>query len=158
MKLNSRDKSFTYCAEIHCGLILFIKIVFIKRVYERAAQEWFIMKKTSIFGILSFTVITALASRKALMFPEAGTWITMENFTTMISKSFVFSKCCNIYLSGWYACDWVTDSARSQVPIRRSISMRSQRKILESYPRSELRSALSFQTRFTTWICYCVYL
>ncbi|EZA56100.1 hypothetical protein DMN91_010215 [Ooceraea biroi] len=57
------------------------------------------MRTESIFGILSLIVISASAGRENMMLLESGTWITEENFTTMIAKSFLYARCLNIYLS-----------------------------------------------------------
>jgi len=137
---NNRDSALIRLVDWHCSM----KIIY-KHIYERGAQ--LIMRRIAMFGILSLIVIAASADRKAFVYPEAKTWITTENFTTMISKSFVYSRCCNIYLSGRYACDWIMYPAKLQIPPIDTLDIDriSLKFILES------NYALPFQTRFTMW-------
>ncbi|XP_011874933.1 PREDICTED: probable glutamate receptor isoform X2 [Vollenhovia emeryi] len=58
------------------------------------------MKVNLMFGVLSLIVIPVLTDRKNIMKkPQAESWISTENFTTLVKKSFLYSKCCNIFLS-----------------------------------------------------------
>jgi len=63
------------------------------------------MKVNSILiNILSFIVIPVLTDKRNIMKnSKIESWISTENFTTMVKKSFLYSKCCNIFLSGSYA-------------------------------------------------------
>lgn len=62
------------------------------------------MKVNLMFGILSLIVTSVLTDKRNIMKnSKVESWISTENFTTMIKKSFLYSKCCNIYLSGSYA-------------------------------------------------------
>lgn len=62
------------------------------------------MKVNLMFGILSLIVISVLTDKRDIMKnSKVESWISTENFTTMIKKSFLYSTCCNIYLSGSYA-------------------------------------------------------
>lgn len=57
-----------------------------------------------MFGVLSLIVIPVLTEkRNILKNSKMDSWISTENFTTMVKKSFLYSKCCNIFLSGSYA-------------------------------------------------------
>lgn len=61
------------------------------------------MKVKSMFSVLSLIVIPVLTDKRNIMKnSEMESWISTENFTTIIQKSFVYSKCCNIFLSGLY--------------------------------------------------------
>lgn len=63
------------------------------------------MKVNSMFGVLSLIVIPVLTDKNNIIKnSKVESWISTENFTTVIKKSFVYSKCCNIFLSGLYVC------------------------------------------------------
>ncbi|XP_070170936.1 uncharacterized protein [Polyergus mexicanus] len=60
------------------------------------------MKVNSIFDILSLIIISqsVLASKENIIkISQVDSWISTENFTMMIKKSFLYSTCCNIFLS-----------------------------------------------------------
>ncbi|XP_039307423.1 uncharacterized protein LOC105199957 isoform X2 [Solenopsis invicta] len=58
------------------------------------------MKVNSMFGVLSLIVMPVLTDKKNIMKNfTVESWISRENFTTMVKKSFLYSKCCNIFLS-----------------------------------------------------------
>ncbi|XP_071558925.1 uncharacterized protein [Temnothorax nylanderi] len=58
------------------------------------------MKVSSMFGVLSLIVIPVLTDKRNIMKnSKAESWISTENFTTMVKKSFLYSKCCNVFLS-----------------------------------------------------------
>ncbi|XP_067211264.1 uncharacterized protein [Linepithema humile] len=57
------------------------------------------MKVNSIFGILSLIITPLLAGKEHIMMANVNSWISTENFTTIIKKTFLYSQCCNIYLS-----------------------------------------------------------
>lgn len=62
------------------------------------------MKVNSIFDILSLIIISqsVLASKENIRkISQVESWMSTENFTMMIKKSFLYSTCCNIFLSGW---------------------------------------------------------
>lgn len=59
------------------------------------------MKVNSMFGIFLLMIISVLAGKENIMkIPQKESWISTKNFTTMIKKSFPYSVCCNIFLSG----------------------------------------------------------
>ncbi|XP_029673643.1 glutamate receptor 3.4-like [Formica exsecta] len=60
------------------------------------------MKVNSIFDILSLIIISqsVLASKENIRkISQVESWMSTENFTMMIKKSFFYSTCCNIFLS-----------------------------------------------------------
>ncbi|XP_011692735.1 PREDICTED: uncharacterized protein LOC105452883 [Wasmannia auropunctata] len=58
------------------------------------------MKVNSILGVLSLIIIPVLTDKRNIMKNfKVESWISTENFTTMVKKSFLYSKCCNIFLS-----------------------------------------------------------
>ncbi|XP_032687038.1 glutamate receptor ionotropic, delta-1 [Odontomachus brunneus] len=58
------------------------------------------MKANSIFVISLLVIGQILASKENIMTTaRVKSWISPGNFTTIIQKSFRYSKCCNIYLS-----------------------------------------------------------
>ncbi|KYN30997.1 Glutamate receptor U1 [Trachymyrmex septentrionalis] len=58
------------------------------------------MKVNSMFGVLLLIIIPVLTDKRNIMKnSKMESWISTENFTTMIKKSFLYSKCCNIFLS-----------------------------------------------------------
>lgn len=62
------------------------------------------MKVNLMFDILSLIIISqsVLAGKENIMkISQMESWISTENFTMMIKKSFLYSTCCNIFLSGW---------------------------------------------------------
>ncbi|TGZ53616.1 Glutamate receptor delta-1 subunit, partial [Temnothorax longispinosus] len=57
-------------------------------------------RMSSMFGVLSLIVIPVLTDKRNIMkTSKAESWISTENFTTMVKKSFLYSKCCNVFLS-----------------------------------------------------------
>ncbi|XP_020286613.1 uncharacterized protein LOC109856099 [Pseudomyrmex gracilis] len=57
------------------------------------------MKINLVVGIAFLIIKIILAGREIMIPSNAKSWISTENFTTIIHKSFLYSKCCNIYLS-----------------------------------------------------------
>ncbi|KAG5344118.1 GLRK protein, partial [Acromyrmex charruanus] len=58
------------------------------------------MKVNSMFEILLLIIIPVLTDKMNIMKnSKMESWISTENFTTIIKKSFLYSKCCNIFLS-----------------------------------------------------------
>ncbi|XP_014488290.1 PREDICTED: uncharacterized protein LOC106751750 [Dinoponera quadriceps] len=58
------------------------------------------MKIGSLFGLLSLVIGQVSAGKENIMtIARTESWISPEDFATMIEKSFRNSKCCNIYLS-----------------------------------------------------------
>ncbi|KAL6266726.1 hypothetical protein P5V15_003562 [Pogonomyrmex californicus] len=56
--------------------------------------------KVNPLGILLLIVIPALTDKNNIMKnSKIKSWISTENFTTIVKKSFVYSTCCNIFLS-----------------------------------------------------------
>lgn len=59
------------------------------------------MKAESLFSVLLLIITSVLSDRiNIVAISESKPWISTENFTHMIQKSFLYSKCCNVYLSG----------------------------------------------------------
>ncbi|XP_019697387.1 uncharacterized protein LOC105183987 [Harpegnathos saltator] len=58
------------------------------------------MRADSVFGISLLVIGQVLAGKEHIMtIARMESWISPGDFTTMIDKSFRYSKCCNIYLS-----------------------------------------------------------
>ncbi|KYN07606.1 Glutamate receptor [Cyphomyrmex costatus] len=58
------------------------------------------MKMHSVFGVLLLIIIPVLTDKINIMKnSKMESWISTENFTTIIKKSFFYAKCCNIFLS-----------------------------------------------------------
>ncbi|EGI62879.1 Glutamate receptor delta-1 subunit [Acromyrmex echinatior] len=58
------------------------------------------MKVNSMFGVLLLIIIPVLTDKINIMKnSKMESWISTENFTTIIKKSFLYSKCCNIFLN-----------------------------------------------------------
>ncbi|XP_072753051.1 uncharacterized protein [Anoplolepis gracilipes] len=57
------------------------------------------MKANSIFSILLLIITSVLAGKENIMKISQESWISTENFTTLITKSFLYFTCCNIFLS-----------------------------------------------------------
>ncbi|XP_076549043.1 uncharacterized protein LOC117600898 isoform X1 [Osmia lignaria lignaria] len=57
------------------------------------------MKMYSSFHILPLFFFTVMAKRNDMFVSEYESWISNDDFTTIIKLSFPLSKCCNIFLS-----------------------------------------------------------